>query len=538
MKTKPNMNRSDITSIANRADGLARPRPGKLRQTTALLAAAAGILLAARTAVADGNYGYNPGSFGNHNKNQIGDVFVIALENHNLTQPDPTSSPQQILGNPAAPFINSLITPGNPNSAQVSYAADYFNSGVGVHPSEPNYVWAEAGTDFGFHSDADPKPSDGNTFYYNSTQLISQLTANGSTLVFWHRNHTPHLTELLSKAGILWKDYQEDVELSTSPTNSASGTDGPVNPYNGTTQYNYAVKHNPMALFSDTALENVYPLAQLFVDLNDNTVGRYNWITPDQYNEAHSSLNGGFTYQGVHYTGDQSAIAAADNFLSIVIPQIMASKAYQDNGVIILWWDETEGGDNANYILPEIIISPLAKGNAYASTVSMNHSSDLKTMDEIFGLPEINNPIPAAETNFDGSFNNVATVNDLSDLFVPGAIPTPSFSLSYGSFKTGHDTNRVSQTVYVTNNGNTPVSAPVFLALDNLSANATLLNSDGTTQVLAPLGSPYVEVQLDGFGKDNVLRPNETKAVTLNFLDPGAGPITYDARVLNVTPAP
>ena len=113
--------------------------------------------------------------------------------------------------------------------------------------------------------------------------------------------------------------------MAASPTNSASGTNGPVNPYNGTTQFNYAVKHNPMAFFTDTATQNVYPLAQFFVDLNNNTVGRYNWITPDQYNEAHSALNGGFTYQGVHYTGDQASIAAADNFLSHVIPQIMAS---------------------------------------------------------------------------------------------------------------------------------------------------------------------------------------------------------------------
>src|SRR5215467_2271828 len=80
---------------------------------------------------------------------QIRNVFVIALENHNFTQPNPTSSPQQLRGNPAAPFLNSLITPGNSNAAQVSYATRYYNAGSGVHPSEPNYVWAEAGTTFG-----------------------------------------------------------------------------------------------------------------------------------------------------------------------------------------------------------------------------------------------------------------------------------------------------------------------------------------------------------------------------------------------------
>jgi hypothetical protein len=36
---------------------------------------------------------------------QIGDVFYIALENHNFTQPStvPTGTPQQLFQNPAAP---------------------------------------------------------------------------------------------------------------------------------------------------------------------------------------------------------------------------------------------------------------------------------------------------------------------------------------------------------------------------------------------------------------------------------------------------
>jgi phosphatidylinositol-3-phosphatase len=528
MKTKPHIHKTHST---NHTLEVSRLRPGKPGRTTALFGAVmAGVLLAAATAPAS--------PFPNR---PVGDVFVIALENHNFTQPNPTSSPQQILGNPAAPYLNSLITPGNSNAMQVSYATAYYNAGVGVHPSEPNYFWAEAGSDFGFHSDADPNTANGNTFYYNSSHLVSQLTANGNTVVFWHRNHTPHLAELLDAAGIPWKNYQEDIQLSLSPTNSASGTNGPVNPYNGTTQYNYAVKHNPMALFSDTALENVYPLAALFSDLSANTVGRYNWITPDQYNEAHSSLNGGFTYQGVHYTGDQSSVASADNFLSQVIPQIMASKAYQNNGVIILWWDETEDGDSAGFTIPEIIISPLAKGNAYASSVPLNHSSDLKTMEEIFGLPLINNPIPAAETNFDGGYNNVATVNDLSDLFVSGAIPAaPSLSVTQGNFVLDHHTQHLLQTVQITNNGGTPAPAPLFLVLDNLSTGATLVNSDGTTAVLAPLGSPYVRVPVgDGDGdSDDVLRPHETRTVLLEFLDPGDDAISYSPRALSVTPAP
>lgn len=46
---------------------------------------------------------------------QIGHVFYIEMDNHNLTQPaSDTTAPKQLLGNPAAPFLNSLMTPAIP----------------------------------------------------------------------------------------------------------------------------------------------------------------------------------------------------------------------------------------------------------------------------------------------------------------------------------------------------------------------------------------------------------------------------------------
>src|SRR5690242_10491337 len=83
-----------------------------------------------------------PSAWAFHPNQKIGSVFVIAMENHNFTQPASQTSPQPIFGNPAAPFLNGLITPNNPNAAQVSFALSYVNAGMGVHPSEPNYVWA------------------------------------------------------------------------------------------------------------------------------------------------------------------------------------------------------------------------------------------------------------------------------------------------------------------------------------------------------------------------------------------------------------
>src|SRR5579859_1862081 len=114
------------------------------------------------------------------NAQQIKTVFVIALENHNWTQPANqfTGGIQQIFQNPNAPFINSLvngtayavINDATVNiSEQVAYATAYTNvlatasgNNPHIHPSEPNYLWAEAGTNFGVLNDADPFASGNN----------------------------------------------------------------------------------------------------------------------------------------------------------------------------------------------------------------------------------------------------------------------------------------------------------------------------------------------------------------------------------------
>jgi len=79
------------------------------------------------------------------------------------------------------------------------------------------------------------------------------------------------------------------------------------------------------------------------------------------------------------------------------------------------------------------------------------------------------------------------------------------------------------------------VSGPVWLVLDNLSVDATLYNSAGTTANFPPLGSPYIGVNV---GSGNVLNPGQTATVTLDFADPSRGGISYTARVLAGMPTP
>jgi hypothetical protein len=364
----------------------------------------------------------------------IGDVFYIAMENHNWTQPSGVPDiPEQIFHNPVAPYINSLVTPGNLNAAQVSYATNYVNVSVGLHPSEPNYVWQESGVS-GVLNDADPFPNN----IVNSPNLSALLQQKYGT------------------SG--WRSYQEDTDLlntnghningehgagvtltnTVAPTsqyevpltrfsgaNNSGTSDAYTNAYNGSHQYDFAPKHDGQLFFTATNGGNdsspgnpeakfYAPLQQLATDLTNNTVAKFNWITPDQFNDMHTALADGFTYNGVHYTGDEAQIAQGDNFLSKIAPMIMASDAYKNNGEIVIWNDETEQPDGststAGYTSMEIVISPLAKGNAFADGTPYTHSNDLHTLEDIFGA-------------YDGYLGGAEGVDSMRGLYVAGAIP-------------------------------------------------------------------------------------------------------------------
>lgn len=253
-------------------------------------------------------------------------VFLIVMENHNWSS---------ILHNSSAPYINKTLLP------MASYTSQYYNP-PDNHPSLPNYLWLEAGTNCFASTGCIKSDGDPSQFPINSTH---------------------HLTTLLSRAGISWRAYAENMTSGTCPLNG-SGL--------------YAPKHVPFLFFNDVSHRTAYcqshvrPFTQFAADLVHNSMADYTFITPNLCNDMHQPCSFPF-----------NTVAQGDKWLSRVIPSILTSTWYRDGGAIFITWDESDDGDGP---IGMIVLSPDAKGHGYVSSIHYTHSSTLRTLQEIFSV--------------------------------------------------------------------------------------------------------------------------------------------------------
>lgn len=270
-------------------------------------------------------------------------VFLIVMENTNWSE---------IQGSADASYINTVLLP------MASYASQYYNP-PGLHPSEPNYLWLEAGTNLGVVNDNNPDTN--------------------------HQHSTMHLVTLLEQKGISWRSYQEGI----------SGTNCPL-----MDEGLYAPKHNPMIFFDDVTEANnpnsahciahMRPVSQLAVDLQNNTTAQYNFITPNLCNDMH----------GDSFCSSSNRIRSGDDWLASNLPVILNSPVLVNGGVLFITWDE---GHNSDGPIGMIVLSPQAKGGGYSNSLHYTHSSLLRTIQEIFGVTPL--------------LGDAAQAPDLSDLF-------------------------------------------------------------------------------------------------------------------------
>ena len=286
---------------------------------------------------------------------KIKHVIVIAMENHDA---------DEIYGDAMnAPYFHSLLS-------QYAHTQNFDDELPLDIPSEGHYVWMEAGThqfsDALFDDDSPPSPS----------------VSTGSN---------KHLTRQIknSDTGLSWMAYEEGLNEQTGacPIRSAGF---------------YVPKHNPFVFFRDLAgdppaKDNPYcaahhkPYSALKADL-EGELASYVFVTPDECHDMH----------GQRGCPEENPIRTGDRWLSSELPPLIAY-AERHASVIFITFDE--GGSTPK--LPFFAIGPMVK-KGYTGTERYNHSSQLKTVELILGLP----PLPA-----------VATSNDLSDLFQAGAFP-------------------------------------------------------------------------------------------------------------------
>jgi phosphatidylinositol-3-phosphatase len=242
--------------------------------------------------------------------------------------------------------------------------ANAYDNPTGIHPSLPNYIWMEAGSNLGIKDDGLP-----------STHPLST---------------TNHLTTLLEKAGVPWRAYEEDITGKTCPLTPEGSVDANGNQL-------YQPKHDPFVYFNDQTnnqnplstrcIQHIRPYSQLATDLANGTVAKFNFITPNLCDDMHDGCGG-------------NSIAHGDTWLKNHVPAILNSTAYRSGGALFIVWDEAAAGDGP---IPMIVLSPFAKGNGYHNYIGYNHSSLLRSMQEIFNVYPV---IRYADTK-----------PDLSDLF-------------------------------------------------------------------------------------------------------------------------
>jgi len=308
--------------------------------------------------------------FAQSQMSKVKTVFVIMLENHNWTGDDAGASfgDPDLKDNPLAPYINGTLMKTS------AHAEQYFNP-PGNHPSQPNYLWLQAGTNFGVLADTQP----------------------GQPQLFTER----HLTKVLEDAGISWRNYAE-------PDFGSPVFD--VCPLDFTF---LDVEHLATVYFNDVndglnpqsteCIDHVVPYYQLASDLADHTTTQYILINPNLCHQGHEGISPCDAREPADNT------LRMDRWLSQNVPMILESQAYKDGGALFITWDEAEdSGKFSDGPIGMFVLSQFAKGSgktAYSNSIHYDHSSTLKTIEEIFGV----SPLLGAAAD--------EKTNDLSDLF-------------------------------------------------------------------------------------------------------------------------
>jgi phosphatidylinositol-3-phosphatase len=210
------------------------------------------------------------------------------------------------------------------------------------------------------------------------------------------------VADQLDSAGLTWGGYMEDM---ASPCQHPA-LNSPDSTQSATAASQYAARHNPFVYFhsiidSPTCAAHDVPLTELPAALtSEQTTPNLTFITPDLCSDGHDATCANASQRGGY--------GGIDDFLSTWVPRIQASPAYQDDGALIITFDESESGaegccvedapntPNAGGQTPgpgggrtgTVVLSKyVAPGTTTATPY--NHYSLLRTIENLLGVPPL-----------------------------------------------------------------------------------------------------------------------------------------------------
>jgi phospholipase C len=201
---------------------------------------------------------------------------------------------------------------------------------------------------------ADTHPSIGNYFMLTTGQIVTNDDTFTGTV------NVDNLSRRLMAAGKTWKSYAE----SLPSVGYTGGDSGP-----------YLKRHNPFSYFTDvvnssTQSQNLVPFSQFSQDLAANTLPSFSFIIPNANNDAHDG-----------------SLAAADSWLQTNIAPLLASPQFQQDGLLIVVFDESDTIDLTNgggHVAAVLVGTKVKQG--YRSATFFQHESTLNLILQAMGI--------------------------------------------------------------------------------------------------------------------------------------------------------
>lgn len=254
---------------------------------------------------------------------QIKHLFVIVMENENA---EATFGP-----NPPAPYLGTTLREAG------AFVPNYY--GIG-HESLDNYIAMVSGQPPNLQTQADcPVFSE-----MVPGTVREDGVALGQGCVFPRSVRT--VANQLENSGQAWHGYMQDMANSVAAGEPASCRHPAIGALDSTEKARandqYATRHNPFVYFHSiidyaACSRNDVDLSQLRHDLeSEGTTPAYSFITPDLCADGHDETCAD--------PASPAGWAGVDAFLREWVPLIKASPAYQDQGAILVTFDESASG--------------------------------------------------------------------------------------------------------------------------------------------------------------------------------------------------